>query len=115
MKQKDKQFPATKGTSSFLSWAVANPYMRVGSSISLVCLLCAIDAQASLEGQLDKVQALATGSFLKTGLIVTTVVGALGAAIKGSMGLVLVIIGIGFVLSLYLSWIINGDFIQAIA
>lgn len=73
------------------------------------------DATATaLEQQLDRINALAQGKFLKVGLGVGTVIGAVMAIVKGSVALAGAIIGIAIALSYFLGWVQSDRFIQSI-
>lgn len=81
-------------------------------TLLITMLLFAADTYGTLEAQLDKVNTLATGKFLKTGLAVTTIAGFIGAVVKGSVGVAIAIVGIGIILAYYLGWVQSNEFIQ---
>lgn len=68
----------------------------------------------ALETQLDNINTLAQGKLLKVGLGVGTVVGAITAIVKGSIGLAASIIGIAILLSYFLGWIQSDGFVHGI-
>jgi hypothetical protein len=65
-------------------------------------------ASATVEGQLDKVGALANGKIKTIGFSTAAILGGIGAMVKGNPKLAGIIVVIGVVLSLYFEWIAGG-------
>ena len=84
-----------------------------GTALCLILWSCD-SAASALEQQLDKINTLAQGKFLKVGLGIGTVIGTITAIIKGSMGLAASIIGIAILLSYFLGWVQSDGFVQGI-
>lgn len=103
------------------TWNKLHPFIRkntktlVGGSALCLILLWSVDAGAgALDQQLDKINTLAQGKFLKVGLGIATVIGTISAILKGSIALAASIIGIAILLSFFLGWVQSDKFVQGI-
>lgn len=80
-------------------------------AFSVMVMVCPSLCRAvTLEEQLTRIQKLATGTGLKTGIAIATVIGAVYAMARHSIQMVLVVIAIGVALSYYLEWVLEHDF-----
>jgi len=82
-------------------------------SFTLLLLMCiypetSFAALNSLEAQLDKVGTLTNSKVKTIGFSVATILGGIGAAIKGNLKLAALIVSVGVGISLYLEWIAGG-------
>lgn len=91
-----------------------NKKILIGGSTLCLIFWNAEVVAGTLETQLDNINTLAQGKLLKVGLGIGTVIGAITAIVKGSIGLAASIIGIAILLSYFLGWIQSEGFVQGI-
>ena len=91
-----------------------NPRFLLGmgaSALVLGLLLYPESVQASnIEESLTKLQATSNGPLLKAGMTIGTVIGTVTAAVKHSVGMALIVMGIGVALSIYMNWLNHFNF-----
>lgn len=86
-------------------------------SVALIGLLVFVsDLQATraagLDAQVAKVGSFMNGPVLKTGMSAATIIGTIGAAVRGSLVMAAGIMGVGIALAFYLGWLNSESFIQ---
>jgi len=69
--------------------------------------------QAGLDEQVKKAGTFLNGPMLKTGLGGATIVGTIGAAVRGSIAMAAGVMGVGIALAFYLGWLNSDHFVQA--
>lgn len=104
----------TKTLSAIPPFVQKHKGILMGSATLFLILYSSESVASALEQQLDKINTLAQGKFLKVGLGVGTVIGATMAIVKGSVALAGAIIGIAIALSYFLGWVQSDRFIHAI-
>lgn len=67
---------------------------------------------AGLEEQVNKAGQFLNGPMLKTGLGGATIIGTIGAAVRGSIALAAGVMGVGIALAFYLGWLNSDQFVQ---
>ena len=84
-------------------------YVLISLLAIVTCTLFVSDAfAATLEQQLDSINALTTDKIKKYGITGATIAGGIWAIIKGNVKLAGIIVLIGIILGYYLEWIAGG-------
>ncbi len=82
------------------------------SSVIVLSLISCDYLEAGLSDQVTKAGTFLNGPILKTGLGGATIVGSIGAAVRGSLAMAGGIMGVGIALAFYLGWVNSESFIQ---
>lgn len=82
------------------------------SSAIILGFACATFLEAGLEDQVTKARTFINGPLLKTGLGGATIIGTIGAAVRGSIAMAAGVMGVGIALAFYLGWLNSENFIQ---
>lgn len=89
-----------------------NRLMLAGASLGVLGWLIFSESSfaSNISEPLNQIQATSSGPLLKAGLTLGTVVGTVTAAFKHSIGLAVMVMGVGVLLSFYMSWLNTHNF-----
>ena len=96
-----------------LALSGSSRFLLVSSASILVIGLLLWPEEAwgsNIEESLAKVQTTVNGPLLKLGMFSGTVIGTVTAAVKHSIGMALIVMGIGGLLSFYMTWLNTHNF-----